>query len=248
MGKSVQSWMNALFGEGATPSWEDLEEAMKDRYLVQDHEIRLETKFEQLRQKPGETLTKFVEDFQVMLAAMKLAKVERSEARQILQFIKGLTYEDDRRFILGRDPKTLSELYQNVTRLRQAKAFGSTAGSGREGGFLRERDGIKKKKKFRLLEGTDKQRAYESGACIGCGKKGHYLRECPTEKKKKSAKFIQSKTPVKRKGAKKLKKLGKDKEAEEDEEEESSEEEKEEESSSESESEDSGNEEGQSQE
>lgn len=177
--------MDAQYSIGAKPSWEDLQEEMKDRYLPADHELQLESRFERTWQKG--TLVEYVEKFQILVSAMKFAGVVKTEQRMILQFVKGMTEKDERRFMVAREPQTLKAMYKSVTMLRQVKAVDGP--SGRTG---------PPKKKFSLLEAVEedtnlsqllklsaaeKQKAFETGKCVGCGKSGHFINNCPEVKK-----------------------------------------------------------------
>eukprot|EP00966_Prymnesium_polylepis_P132172 3056255-Prymnesium_polylepis.1 len=65
----------------------------------------------------------YVEQFQRIDSAMVLAKVQLSDRRKVLQFVKGIKEVDDRLFILEKKPKNLDEAYKAVLTLRQAKTL-----------------------------------------------------------------------------------------------------------------------------
>lgn len=171
MGLTVQSWMDAAYGD-TTPAWDDLVQALKKRYLPVDHEDRLEQKFESISQKS--TLTEYVEQFQRLDAAMTNSDLKVRETRKIRQFIKGLSQVEDRRFILQQKCNTMQDVYEEVTILRQAKVMAR----GRE-----SEEGRRKSKRLSKLEGKAKQDAWEKGLCLGCGSKDHFINKCPTTKK-----------------------------------------------------------------
>lgn len=184
MSQTVQAWMDAQYGVGAKPPWEDLQEEMKDRYLPADHDLQLESKFEKIWQQ--ESLVEYVENFQVLVSAMIFAGVIKTEKRLILQFIKGLTQEEDRRFMAAREPQTLKATYKSVTMLRQVKTVSGPEGvvstPGRKHAPTEAAEGDKHPKFF-LLSAAEKQRAFETGRCVGCGKSGHFISQCPLIKR-----------------------------------------------------------------
>lgn len=188
MGLTVQSWMDAAFGD-RTPHWSELVTALKKRYLPVDHEDRLEQKFESVSQKS--TLTEYVEQFQRLDAAMTNSDLKVRETRKIRQFIKGLSQVEDRRFILQQKCNTMQDVYEEVTILRQAKVMAR----GRE-----SEEGRRKSKRLSKLEGKAKQDAWEKGLCLGCGSKDHFINKCPTTKKfertlKRMEKYSSKKKP-----------------------------------------------------
>eukprot|EP00961_Rhodomonas_salina_P134379 1807634-Rhodomonas_salina.1 len=54
---------------------------------------------------------------------MVLAKIQLSDRRKVLQFVKGIKEVDDRRCILEKKPKNLDKAYKVVLTLRQAKTL-----------------------------------------------------------------------------------------------------------------------------
>eukprot|EP00961_Rhodomonas_salina_P021301 286460-Rhodomonas_salina.1 len=111
----------------------------------------------------------YVEQFQLVEAAMVLAHVSISDRRKTLQFIKGIRDMNDRRFILEKAPKTLVDCYSAVLTLRQAK----TLAADPSGGGVREfesrpssrKDRHKSKdcrrKELRMLTGEAKEKAWK---------------------------------------------------------------------------------------
>lgn len=164
MDPRVQAWMDACFQD--SPTWEELKEALVNRYMPVDHKIQLELKFESLRENRG--LEQYVETFQVADSALLLAEVTISDEKKVLQFVRGLEKEDDRRFILERRPKNLKETYQTVVILRQAKTLAAESRTPRD-----------KPRKFNRLEGSERQRAWKEGLCLECGSKDHRVADCP---------------------------------------------------------------------
>eukprot|EP00961_Rhodomonas_salina_P246403 3329595-Rhodomonas_salina.1 len=73
----------------------------------------------------------YVEQFQLVEAAMVLAKVSISDLRKTLQFVKGIKDMSDRLFILEKAPKTLNDCYAAVLTLRQAKTLAADPSGGR---------------------------------------------------------------------------------------------------------------------
>eukprot|EP00961_Rhodomonas_salina_P007244 97878-Rhodomonas_salina.1 len=78
--------------------------------------MRVELLFKRLRQHS--TLMDYVVQFQLVEAAMVLAKVSISDLLKTLQFVKGIKDMNDRRFILEKAPKTLNDCYAAVLTLR----------------------------------------------------------------------------------------------------------------------------------
>lgn len=170
MDPRVQAWMDACFQD--PPDWDELKEALINRYMPVDHKIQLELKFESLRESRG--LEQYVETFQVADSALRLAEVSISDEKKVLQFVRGLEKEDDRRFILERRPASLKETYQAVVTLRQARTLAA------EGKTSRERP-----RKYNRLEGAERQRAWKEGLCLECGSKEHRVADCPKLKGRK---------------------------------------------------------------
>eukprot|EP00960_Hanusia_phi_P004513 131457-Hanusia_phi.AAC.1 len=103
---------------------------------------------------------------------MVLAKVQLSDRRKVLQFIKGIKAVDDRRFILEKNPKNLDETYRVVLTLRQAKtlAVDPTGRGIREyeshpSRWDNSRDETRKRdeRRLKVLTGRDRQRAWDEG-------------------------------------------------------------------------------------
>lgn len=175
MGATVKAWMDALFpSSGPTPTFPELSEQLKFRYLPPDHKIRVELKFEEVTQG-GDSLQRYTERFQVLDTALVTAGVKIENDRKILRYITGLNREEDRRFLLEKGATTLTELYRYVITLRQAKSLASRGSTLKRS----ERDG----KKLNALSYEERQKAREKGLCLGCGKAGHYINACPAVKK-----------------------------------------------------------------
>ena len=185
LSRLVQTWLDARFPTG-DPSWDRFTSAIIARYLPDDHDIRVELKFERIRQRS--TLMDYVEQFQRIDSAMVLAKVQLSDRRKVLQFIKGIKAVDDRRFILEKNPKNLDETYRVVLTLRQAKtlAVDPTGRGIREyeshpSRWDNSRDETRKRdeRRLKVLTGRDRQRAWDEGRCLRCGSSRHKIRDCP---------------------------------------------------------------------
>lgn len=177
MGATVKAWMDALFPSNSpTPTFEELSEQLKLRYLPPDHKIRVELKFEEVTQA-GDSLQRYTERFQVLDTALITAGVKIENDRKILRYISGLNREEDRRFLLEKGATTLVDLYRHVITLRQAKTLASRGAHSKK--TQPDRDG----KKLNALSYEERQRAREKGLCLGCGKAGHYINACPAVKK-----------------------------------------------------------------
>eukprot|EP00961_Rhodomonas_salina_P084610 1136515-Rhodomonas_salina.2 len=72
----------------------------------------------------------YVEQFQLVEAAMVLANVSISYLQKTLQFIKGIKDMNDRHFILEKSPNTLNDCYKAVLTLRQAKTLAADPSGG----------------------------------------------------------------------------------------------------------------------
>eukprot|EP00961_Rhodomonas_salina_P121855 1640591-Rhodomonas_salina.1 len=117
----------------------------------------------------------YVEQFQLVEAAMVLAKVGISDWLKTLQFVKGIKDMSDRLFILEKAPKILNNCYAAVLTLRQAK----TLASDPSGGGVREfesRPSLKKSRhrekgcehrELRMLTGEAKDKAWKEDAALG---------------------------------------------------------------------------------
>eukprot|EP00961_Rhodomonas_salina_P127530 1719813-Rhodomonas_salina.1 len=107
-----------------TIPWLDLHEALIERYLPPDHGIRLKLVFARTVQRT--TLIEYVERFQVLDSALIFAELIISDMDKVLQFIQGLQKNEDRRFVLERNQVNLTQVYNCVNTLRQAKTLAST--------------------------------------------------------------------------------------------------------------------------
>jgi hypothetical protein len=166
-GPKVQSWFDVTFID-PSPLWEKVREEMINRYLPEDHEIQVEMEFERTTQRRG--LSEYVEQFQLVDAALRLANVTISDAKKVRGFAKGLREEKDIKWILNAQPKNLKEVYHQVSVLRQSKTL-CHGPSGRPAG----------------TPGRDLRRLTKTGTqsqgCPWCGKTNHYLlKDCTIAK------------------------------------------------------------------
>eukprot|EP00961_Rhodomonas_salina_P169463 2283353-Rhodomonas_salina.1 len=97
---------------------------MIEQYLPPDHEICLQLVFERTVQRT--TLLEYVERFQVLDSAVNFSELVITDKNKVVQFIKGLQKNEDRRFILERNPEDLNQVYNCVNTLQQAKTLAST--------------------------------------------------------------------------------------------------------------------------
>lgn len=119
---TVQAYIDSLYSH-SIPSWDELRVALIKRYLPPDHVIRVELLFGKLQQRS--TLMNYVEQFQVMDAALRFSEIEISNTRKVMQFLQGMREMEERQFLLERDPKSLADLYEGVIICRQAKLLAS---------------------------------------------------------------------------------------------------------------------------
>eukprot|EP00961_Rhodomonas_salina_P206056 2781498-Rhodomonas_salina.2 len=138
VGPKVQAWFDSTFWDDPHPVWEEVKDKMIDQYLPIDHPDQVEMKFECTVQCRG--LAEYVEQFQNIDVAIKLADVNISDSRKVRQFVRGLREKEDKRSVLERQPKDLKEAYAVVSRIRQAKILcncylgGTTANQARDSG------------------------------------------------------------------------------------------------------------------
>ena len=188
MSETVQAWMDAKYHPD-NPLWEDLKNAMVLRYLPADHSTQLELKFESLRQLTD--IPAYVDLFQIVMAALILGGVEIRMEKKILQFIRGMKLEEEKRFLLQEDPKTLEDAYALALTSHRAKVLTSTL-SGRKTGKFPFRPAGESKgegkgnwtpKQLKKLEGKAREKAFQQGLCLGCGQSGHFIANCPRAKR-----------------------------------------------------------------
>jgi len=180
MGKGVKAWYDGRFEAIDTdPHWELFEQAIKERYLPEDHVIQVTKRYEGIVQTGP--LSDYVEKWQSLMVAVRAAGIRRSDEDHVIQFVTGLTRIEDRKSILDKDPANLEAVYRAVTKIRHysllAHKYGRTGDSGL---FDRTRD---HKNQLKMLQGAEKDKAFRDGRCIGCGRKGHFLNDCYQIKK-----------------------------------------------------------------
>ena len=183
LGETVQAWYDNKFLSDPTPRWEDVTDALKHRYLPRDHIPRLLRKFQQTRQL--RSLMDYVDNFQIVVSAMELAGIVKSQEELIRQFIDGLKLFEDRVNMLTHKMKTINDCYELATLIRGARAVAGTDSSDRSSG-----------KKLHRLTGQEKKIAFQKDLCLACGEAGHYWRACP--KDKKIIKFLQKRNGPKK--------------------------------------------------
>eukprot|EP00961_Rhodomonas_salina_P204574 2760672-Rhodomonas_salina.1 len=80
---------------------------MIERYLPPDHGIRLKLVFVRTVQRT--TLLKYVERWQVLNSALIFAELVIADIDKVFQFIQGLQNNEDRSFVLERNPENLTQ-------------------------------------------------------------------------------------------------------------------------------------------
>lgn len=215
MGHVVQTWMAATFPKGEPrPTWDQLKEALIKRFLPPDHEEQLERKFEKVKQGKR-TYDAYVEYFQTLNASLISAQLPISEKRKVRMFVKGISMEADRLYVLQSKPTCLNDCYQAVNVIKQTKTLAvdseGTMSGARFRGYRRHSP---PRKRLDKLQGEEKKKAMKEGRCIGCGKAGHWISVCPDLKKtlrmtidKMLAQRLKEGTSPKQKGGKKFKTL-----------------------------------------
>ena len=162
-GEVVQAWFDNRFLTDPTPNWELVTAALKDRYLPIDHIPRLLRKFQQVRQL--RSLMDYVDTYQVMISALELSGVSKSQEELVRHFIDNLKHFEDRVAMLTHGVNSVESCYKLANLLRGAK---ETAG----GGDIARR-------KFNRLTGQAKKDAFKNDACLECGSKSHWWKDCP---------------------------------------------------------------------
>jgi len=179
MGPDVQAYLDSKY-KGTLPEyWDEVEKALRTRYMPFDHKVRIELRFDGLRQRS--TLQAYMDEFQKVDAALSFAGVEIADERKVLIFIRGLRLGEDRRYILQQKCATLDEVYEAVIYLRQSKVLEEGMNRGGKGARGRDRGDHEEgqERRLRKLEGEAKRKAWEEGRCLGCGEKGHLIATCP---------------------------------------------------------------------
>ena len=207
LGTVVQAWMDSTFPpqKGVNIQWETLKKALISRWLPPDHEIRLELRFNRTVQRS--TLLEYVERFQVLDAAITFSKLDISDRSKVIQFLKGLTKDEDRYCVLEKAPKNLAECYAHVTNIRSAKTLTATLRSGpsrpRSPKHKQRREFHRsERRELQRLEGKEKQKAWAEGRCLNCGASGHMWATCPKTMSKSLKAFAREVLSTARNGAK----------------------------------------------
>jgi hypothetical protein len=178
MGPDVQTYLDAKYKGNLPDDWEELEETLRLRYMPLDHKVRVEIRFDSLRQRSS--LQAYVDEFQKVDAAFSFAQMEIAEERKVLVFIRGIKEREDRRYMMHERCHTLDECYEAAMYLRQTKVmdegvFWGRNSKGRNYGGQED----KQERRLRKLEGEAKRKAWQEGRCLGCGEKGHLIAACP---------------------------------------------------------------------
>lgn len=169
MSPVVQAWFDNIFLSQPRVMWDPtVTQALKDRYLHSDHEPRLLRKFTQTCQK--RSLADYVDQFQILVSALQLANIRKSQTELVRQFIDGLKNFEDRMSMLTQRVKTIEGCYEMATVIRSARHVATN----REAGFA----------KYNRLTGEAKKKAFRENACLECGSKTHWYKTCPRNKDK----------------------------------------------------------------
>lgn len=181
MGPDVQAYLDAKFKGTLPDEWGEVEKTLRTRYMPFDHKVRVELRFDGLRQRS--TLQAYMDEFQKVDAALSFAGVDIADELKVLIFIRGLRLGEDRRYILQQKCTTLDEVYEAVIYLRQSKVLEEgmdRGGKGHRGKGRGDRDQEEgQERRLKKLEGEAKRKAWEEGRCLGCGEKGHLIATCP---------------------------------------------------------------------
>ena len=190
LGVIAQAWFENRFLRDPMPPWEEATLALKSRYLPTDHVTRLLRKFVNTRQQ--RSLADYVDEYQILVSAMQLTGINKSETELVRQFIDGLSVYEDRMNMLVRKLGNMEEAYEPATMIRGARrtaaAQNSGAGPDYSASTVAHRNNSDRKKfnnmtNFKLSDSA-KRKAKEDGACLECGKTGHWWRNCPDLKPK----------------------------------------------------------------
>ena len=182
MSELVQAWMDAEFGTDDTPGWDDFRRALYQRYIPPDHDERLERMFQRMKQR--DTLLHYVEEWQVLEAALIFSHVQISKRRKVNCFVEGMKEREERYKVIEKDPHDLQEVFNIVHNIRRVKIMTKDLGEARpsKGGQRRSRNPRKrddKPRRLNKLEGAAKKKAWDEGACLNCGAKDHFIAGCP---------------------------------------------------------------------
>ena len=175
--KTVQAWYDNRFLTVPIPDWEDVTVALKQRYLPTDHVPRLLRRFTQVRQI--RSLLEYVDTFQVMVSAIEIAGITKSQEELIRQFIDGLKNFEDRVHMLTNRATNVEQCYEMAVLIRGAKAVASGTDTDR--------------RKLNRLTGQAKKDAFKNNGCLECGSKDHWWRDCPKLSNKTKNKYMDKK-------------------------------------------------------
>ena len=169
MGPDVQAYLDAKYKGTLPDDWDKVEKTLRTRYMPFDHKVRIELRFDGLRQRS--TLQAYMDEFQKVDAALSFAGVEIADERKVLIFIRGLRQGEDRRYILQQKCATLDAVYEAVIYLRQSKVLEEGMNRGGKGARGRDRGDHEEgqERRLRKLEGEAKRKAWEEGWVWGEG-------------------------------------------------------------------------------
>ena len=119
LGVIAQAWFENRFLRDPMPPWEEATLALKSRYLPTDHVTRLLRKFVNTRQQ--RSLADYVDEYQILVSAMQLTGINKSETELVCQFIDSLSVYEDRMNMLVRKLDNMEEAYELATMIRGAR-------------------------------------------------------------------------------------------------------------------------------
>jgi hypothetical protein len=136
------------------------------------------------RMKQRDTLLHYVEEWQVLEAALVFSQVHISKRRKVNCFVEGMKEKEERYKVIEKDPQDLKEVFTIVHNIRRVKIMTKDTGEARPSKVGQRKGRVFRKKEDRpkrllKLEGAAKKKAWDEGACLNCGAKDHFIANCP---------------------------------------------------------------------
>ncbi len=154
--------------------WDEVKKALLTQYVLFDHKVRVELRFDGLRQRSN--LQSFMNEFQKVDAALSFAEVSISDERKVLIFIWGLHLPEDRRYILQQKCSDLDEVCEAGIFLWQSTVWEGSMTSNRGGrgdqGKHRGDQDEGQERRMKKLEGRPRGRPGSRACAWGVVRRG----------------------------------------------------------------------------